>query len=272
MTFLLDKLRKTVLLALLVIVSCVAFAELGDIPEKPNPPRLVNDLANIIPNNIKANLERELIAFNKESSTQIVVVTVKTLNGRDKAEFTYTLGEKWGVGQTGKDNGIVIMVKPKEIDGRGEAFIATGYGVEGAVTDATASVIVQKEMIPFFKQRDYASGILAAVSTIKKLTYGEFDAEEYKGSNAFKKIAPKFFFIFIIIGFILIMKIFKTRSYAQTNSLGFWAAWSLLAASSRSHGGHYGGFSSGGGSFGGGGGFSGFGGGSFGGGGAGGSW
>jgi len=226
---------------------------------------LVQDYADVMSDGEEQSLRQALIAFNDTTSTQILVVTVTDLCGYDKAAFTYTLGEKWGVGQDGKDNGIVIMVKPKEIDGRGEVFIAPGYGIEGVLPDAIAKRIVELEMIPYFKKRDYYGGIANAAVTVMEITGGEYSADEYAKSAGVKSVLPFLGVIFIFI-LIMIMKAKQTRQYASTNNLGFFAALALMNASSRSHGGSYGGFSSGGGSFGG------FGGGSFGGGGAGGSW
>lgn len=226
---------------------------------------LVQDYAGILTESEEQTLRQHLIAFNDTVSNQILIVTVTDLCGYDKAEFSYTLGEKWGVGQDGKDNGIVIMVKPKEIDGRGDAFIATGRGLEGVLPDAIADRIVENEMIPAFKQKNYYGGIARAAQITMEITGGEYTADEYN-KISFKKILPFLFGLLIMI-IIIALQAGKVRSYANTNGLTFWAAWSLMSAASRSsHGGSFGNFSSGGGSFGG------FGGGSFGGGGAGGSW
>ncbi len=233
--------------------------------EKAPVQDLVQDYAGVMSEGEEQRLRQALLAFNDTTSTQILVVTVTNLCGYDKAEFTYTLGEKWGVGQDGKDNGIVIMVKPKEIDGRGEAFIATGYGLEGVLPDAISKRIIENEMIPSFKKKDYFGGIANAATTVMAITGGEYSADEYAKSTGAKNAFP-FLGVILIFIFIMAMKASKTRKYASTNNLGFWAAWSLMNASSRSHGGSFGSFTSGGGSFGG------FGGGSFGGGGAGGSW
>ncbi len=226
---------------------------------------LVQDYAGVMTDGEEQGLRQALIAFNDTTSTQILIVTVTDLCGYDKAAFTYELGEKWGVGDAQFDNGIVIMVKPKEIDGKGEAFIATGYGVEGVLPDAIAKRIVENEMIPHFKQKDYYSGIASAATTVMEITAGEYSADDYGGKANFKNFLPFAGVIFIFI-LIMIVKAGKTRKYAATNGMGFWAAWAIINASSRSHGGSFGNFGSGGGSFGG------FGGGSFGGGGAGGSW
>jgi len=226
---------------------------------------LVQDYANILSDGQEQSLRQALLAFNDSVSTQILVVTVTNLCDYDKAEFTYTLGQKWGVGQDNKDNGVVIMVKPKTETEKGAVFIAPGYGLEGVLPDAIAKRIVENEMIPSFKKQDYYSGIANAVTTVMSITGGEFTADEYAKSSGIKNMIPfaLFFIIFIVV---MIGKGAQTRRYAATNNMGFLAAWTLMNASSRNHGGSFGSFGSGGGSFGG------FGGGGFGGGGAGGSW
>lgn len=224
----------------------------------------VQDYAGVLTDAEEETLRQSLLAFNDSTSTQLLIVTVKDLCGYDKAEFTYTLGEKWGVGQKGKDNGVVIMVKPKEVDGKGEVFIAPGYGLEGILPDATAKKIVEFEMIPYFKDKDYFGGIEAGAAVAMQITAGEFSAEEYS-KTSIKSYLPILFGLIVFI-IIIAIQVGRTRKYAYDNGMTFWAAWSLMNAAGRSHGGSWGNFTSGGGGFGG------FGGGSFGGGGAGGSW
>lgn len=242
----------------------------AQIPERPNPPRLVNDFANILSDQEKAFLEDSLVLFARSTSTQIVVVTVPDLQGYDPGDFAFRLGEKWGVGQKDKDNGIVVLVKPKQGNSKGEVFIATGYGLEGILPDATVnSTVVDYEMIPRFKQNDYFGGIFAGVSVIMNITRGEYTAEQYQKHRS-KKSESGFIpaIIIFMVVFFTIIRSRKNRYYSPGKSLPFWLAMGLLSGSHRS-GGSFGNFSSGGGSFGG---FGGFGGGSFGGGGAGGSW
>ncbi len=249
---------------LLISFSVFAAKEEKCLLDQPAKQDLVQDYANIIDAESEAHLRKTLIAFNDTTSTQILVVTVTDLCGYDKAKFTYTLGERWKVGQKGKNNGIVIMIKPKEIDGIGETFIAPGYGLEGVLPDAIAKRIVENEMIPYFKEKQYSWGIIAGVNTVMSITSGEFSADEYAKKNSAGWIP--FVFVLFFIVFFVILKSRGASKYAASNNLGFWAALMMMNASNKSHGGSFGNFSSGGGSFGG------FGGGSFGGGGAGGSW
>lgn len=262
--------KKLIILFTLILGFTVSRAE---IPERPNPPRLVNDFAGILNQSENNNLEAKLQQFARETSTQIVVVTVADLEGYDAGDYAFRLGENWGVGQQGKDNGLVILVKPKTGNEQGRIFIATGYGLEGVLPDAVVNgTIIDNEMIPYFKQNDYYRGLESGINVIMDITRGEYTAEYYQ-ENYVKKSSGIPFFIILLLFFIIISALRgrKRRFYSPGKNLPFWIALGMLSGT-RSRGGSFSNFSSGRGSFGGSGGFGGFGGGSFGGGGAGGSW
>ena len=263
---------------LLIAILFITFpSRADDFPNKSNPPRLVNDLAGVFDKNQAEALERALVQFNDETSTQVAVVTLSDLKGYDAGDYTFRLAEKWGVGQKGKNNGILILIKPKTSDSKGQAFIATGYGVEGAVPDAVARRIVDNEMIPHFKSNQYFEGVVAGVNVIMELTRGEYTADAYVKKTSGKVGTAAFILILIFIIFIFTMagRANRAKNSSIGGSLPFWMLLSMMGSgSSGRHSGQWGNFNSGGGSFrgGGGGGFGGFGGGGFGGGGAGGSW
>lgn len=259
------------LIALLLLFTYPSFSQ--DIPDKPVPARLVNDFAGILSRQETNTLEQKLVAFNDSTSTQIAVISVKSLDGYDIADYSQRLAEKWGIGQKGLNNGILVLIKPKTSDSNGEVFIAQGYGLEGVIPDITAAQIIDNEMLPSFRNGDYYKGIDKATSTLMSLAGGEFTADQYgqRASRNSKKDMPG---IFVIIFIIIIVMIFsrggrggKNRRITSGSNLPFWLLMSMLGSGGRSHGGSWGGFSGGGG-----GGFGGFGGGSFGGGGARGSW
>jgi uncharacterized protein len=246
-----------------------------DFPERPNPPRLVNDFAGMLsPEEVQA-LEAKLVAFNDSTSTQIAIVVVKSLNGYAKADYAQRLAEKWGVGQKGLNNGVLILVKPKTADSNGEVQIAQGYGLEGAIPDITCGEIVDYEILPAFRNSNYYGGLDKATSTLMSLARGEYSAAEYGkkgGARKSSKDSPGFFLIVVAIFVIILIFGKKGGGHNKNISSGGLPLWLLLGAMNSgrgSHGGSWGGFSGFGG---GGGGFGGFGGGSFGGGGAGGSW
>jgi uncharacterized protein len=267
------KLIQNIILTSLLLVNLSGKGQ--EIPEPLSPPRLVNDYAGVLNENQFRHLELKLERFNDSSSTQIVVILVKSLNGYTKEEFADRIGEKWGVGQKGKNNGIIVLVKPKYQNEGGEARISVAYGLEGVIPDATAKRIVENDMVPYFKAGDYFTGIDQATNTLISLSKGEFTSDQYK-----KKTEGSPFGLFIPIIIIIIIIIFMRRNsgnHSTTGSKGtsIWTAlWLASMMGSRGGAGSWGDFRSGGGSFGGGGGggFGGFGGGSFGGGGAGGSW
>ncbi len=269
MTFHLGKtkgiMKKTITIFFAFI--CFVAISVAQIPDRPVPPRLVNDFANVLSAPESSQLEDVLVQFAQSTSTQIVVVTVSDLEGYDPGDYAFQLGEKWGVGQKDKDNGIVVLVKPKIGNSKGQVFIATGYGLEGILPDAVVnSTVIDYEMIPRFKENDYFGGILKGVNVIMDITRGEYTAEQYQqkvGQNQEGGFIPAII-IFIMV-FIFLMRGRRNRFYSPGKSLPFWLAMGMLSGSHRS-GGSFGNFSSGSGGFGG------FGGGSFGGGGAGGSW
>ena len=254
--------KYILLLAVLLIQTGIGFAQ-GTIPEKPDPPRLVNDFARILSPDELQSLESKLVAFNDSTSVQIAIVIVPTLGGYEKADYAQQLGQKWGVGGSKFNNGFVVLIKPKTASENGEAFIATGYGVEGSVPDATASDIVNNEMIPHFKQNEYYGGINAATDVLMSLVKGEFNAESYSKK---KKGSSAILVLIIIIVIIFLISRNNNNHHTINRSGGgglLFFPW-MMGGGGSSSGGGFGG--------GGGGGFGGFGGGSFGGGGAGGSW
>ena len=264
----------TLSVLLCTILTSGVFSQ--NIPEKPVPPRLVNDLAGLLNRDEVNSLEQKLTTFSDSTSTQIAIVIVPSLEGYDKADFAQQLAENWGIGQRGLNNGILILVKPKTTGSNGQVQIAPGYGLEGAIPDITCGEIVDREILPAFRNGDYYGGLDNATNTIMSLARGEFSAAEYgqKAKKSSGKGAPLGLIIFII--FIIIAIISRNsgnsnnRHISTHHGLPFWLLLGMMGSGRGSSGGSWGGFS--GGHSGGGGGFGGFGGGSFGGGGAGGSW
>jgi len=269
--------RFSLFLSLLILLISFSLETKADIPPRPDPPRLVNDMADVINPEQEKELEYKLREFHHNTSNQILVITVKSLDGDAPSNYAFEVGEKWKVGQKEFDNGIVILIKPRYSNtDKGQAFIAIGYGLEGAIPDAITKRIVDNEMIPFFRNNDYYGGINKASEVLMSLASGEITAEGYNNQS---ETSPLFTFIPIIIFIIifLLIRASNAKSYSLGRGTSFWTALWLGSALGGSHSGSWGNFSGGSGGFGGsgsgfGGGFSGFGGGSFGGGGAGGSW
>ena len=133
----------------------------------------VTDNAEMLSDADEGRLSQRLSRFAQESSTQIIIVTVPNLGGADISQYAVELGRAWGVGQEEHDNGAVILVARDER----KVFIATGYGLEGAIPDALAGRIVRTVITPAFKQGRFYDGLAGAVDAMIAASSGEYQAD-----------------------------------------------------------------------------------------------
>ncbi len=243
------RLRAIVLVLAAFVAASFAFAA-------PNFPPLtgrVVDGAGVISAEARVILENRLRDYEAQSGHQIAIATVPSLEGYDIRDYGNQLARKWALGQKGKDDGVLVLVAPSEH----KVSIEVGYGLEGDLTDAISSIIIQHAMVPRFKAGDYPGGLYAGLADIEKVVGGQGDqvvqSAQQQPAPTLADILP-----FIIFFFFVLIIIYNASHGRRVLIIpgGFGG----------------GGFNSGGGGFsGGGGGFSG-GGGSFGGGGASGGW
>jgi uncharacterized protein len=262
---------------ILLVFFVLLFGQLNaqDFPPVPNPPRLVTDFTGTLSADEVERLERKLVAYNDSTSTQISIVMMRSTGDYEIADYSQRLAQAWGIGGAANDNGILILAAMNDRN----VFIATGYGMEGAVPDALAKRIVTNLIIPNFKMEAYYRGLDEATDMIIKLASGEYKAEDVESEG---NHGGAIFFILLFIVLFVIIPLIKNRKDNDNHMGGrgggidLWTTIMLADMLKGGAGGKFGDFSSGRGSFGGGGfgggGFGGFGGGSFGGGGAGGSW
>ena len=258
---------KPVLFLILFFQAVSGMAQ--DFPPAPNPPRLVNDFTGTLSASEVEQLEQKLLAYSDSTSTQVSIVLLGSVGPYDIADYTFQLGEQWGIGVKGKDNGILILAAMEDR----KIFIAPGRGLEGAIPDALAKRIVTDMILPNFKMEAYYQGLDQATDMIFKLASGEYKADEVLSdgnSGGAILVILLLVFLFVILPLIKNRKDNNNHMGGRGGGVDFWTTIMLanmLGGGGRSSGGgSFGDFSSGGGSFGG------FGGGSFGGGGAGGSW
>jgi uncharacterized protein len=266
--------------ALLALIALLAATWLrADVAPPPKPAGYFTDQANVVDAATASQINEQLAQFERDTSNQIVVAIYPSLpQGVDIAQYSVMVGRAWGVGQAGAskgatkgDNGALLLVFVNDH----QMYIATGYGLEGALPDITCKQIIDNEITPAFRQGDYAGGIRAGVNAMIAATKGEYrgngsthQEQQDQQTELTNSNYGQWLFIAIIILIIVIRIYFG----------GFSSGPTIYTGGGRSMGGWSGGFGGGGGGFsgggGGGGGFSGFsgGGGSFGGGGAGGSW
>jgi uncharacterized protein len=261
-------LKKSILFFLLFF-SSFAFAQNDDvIPERPNPPRLVNNFSQQMPDFLSpdetSRLEQKLSDFANQTSNQIVIVIVDDLGGDEPFNYANRLGQKWGVGQEETSNGIIILIKPTGGKGERKYFIAPGKGLGGAIPDVTCRKIEQNELLPNLKSGNYFDALDKTTDVLMSLAKGEYNSDAYDKKHSQEKF-PKGLIIPLV--FLILFIILKSGRGGGRGNGGMSMGTGFFLGSMMGGGrGGFGGGSSGGGGFGG------FGGGGFGGGGSGGSW
>ncbi len=258
--------------ALLVLLLVLASPALASEPKFPPLTGRVVDDANVLNSYTVGQLTLMLADHERATGQQVVVVTLKSLQGYTIEDYGYQLGRYWGIGQKGKNNGALLIVAPKEHKVR----IEVGYGLEGTLTDATSRTIIDNHILPDFKRGDFNAGILAGTQAILQVLGGNpLSAEPVPqpvANFANSDAATEAFVVVWCLLFFGPWLIFFINWFRHRHDPSWWAQHRGALILQRVNGGSSS-WSGGGGSWGGGGGggFSG-GGGSFGGGGASGSW
>jgi uncharacterized protein len=220
----------------------------------PKPDRYFNDYANIVSREVDQRFNEQLAQFERETSDQVVVaVFPKMQSDSDIADYTQRVAQTWGVGQKERRNGVVLFVFIQDR----KMFIQVGYGLEGALPDATAFDITERHIKPFFRNGNYERGIATGIDLICKAIRGEYKgsgktvAEQHRGSGGLGLLP---FIIFVILLIVISRVTRRLGGYGYSSGrggpvflpMGGGGGWS-------SGGGGFSGFSGGGGSFGGGG-------------------
>lgn len=265
----------TVFIILSLLAVSVVPLRAQNIPARPNPPRLVNDIAGVLSAEQRDILEQKLVALDDSTSNQIAIVLVNSLNDYPIEDYSVKLFRAWGIGNKGTNNGVLIVSAINDHKIR----IEVGYGLEGAIPDITANSIIENDIVPSFRTDNYFQGLNAAVTDLSKAAAGEYHVQRQRDNNDGNEKGGGAGLGIVIIIFIVIFLISRgggrggggMASRRGYGGLGPFILGSFLGNSmGRGSRGGWGGGGSGWG--GGGGGFGGFGGGSSGGGGASGSW
>lgn len=166
-----------------LLLALLGFAALGAASAEPVFPMLTGrilDEAGLIKADDYTAIIEELTALEKKSTDQVVVVTLKSLQGYPIEDFGYQLGRKWGIGQKDKDNGILLIVAPNERKVR----IEVGRGLEPVMTDALSKLIIENAILPEFRRGDLSAGIRAGVRDIKDVLLGDAEAVKERAREA----------------------------------------------------------------------------------------
>ncbi|MCZ2158272.1 YgcG family protein [Bartonella sp. 220] len=205
-------------LCLVVALGSVTYAQI----KFPSLTGYVNDLAHLLDNATKQNLTEKLAELEEKTGDQIVIITLPTLSGNDIETYSNALFRTWGLGQKQLNNGVLLVIAPNEREMR----IEVGYGLEGVLTDALSSVIINSFVLPNFREGNYQKGVIEAVHAIINIlteSDSEFSfrmREKAKIVEAQRKQAEKeqmiantiiFLILFIVFGLPILAMIFGKK-------------------------------------------------------------
>lgn len=220
----------------------------------------VVDAANILSPAQEISLDAKLTRLEQQSQHQLVIVTIADLKGYDIADYGFRLGDHWGIGDKGRDDGALLIVAPNERKLR----IEVGYGLEGVLTDALSGRIIRNTIVPHFKQGDYPGGIAAGTDELVRILMlppeeaKKLAAQAAKEQQGGEDQGQALVAIFLIVMFIILPMLLRGRTgRAYRNGALPVILWGPGIGGGGSRGGGWssggGGFSGGGGGFGGGG-------------------
>ena len=206
-------------LGLFLTVALVSTAALAQIQFPDLSGRIVDE-ANLLSPENEAIVDKMLRDHEAETSNQVVVVTLQSLQGRSIEEFGVELGRHWGIGQADTDSGVMLIIAPNERQVR----IEVGYGLESILTDARASVIIQNEIIPPFRSGDRTKGVVDGVAEILDvLAAGEVPGAGSATDNG-RAVLPPFFFFVVFVVIILLIRNSGFRSIRSSRRVGLYAS------------------------------------------------
>lgn len=185
-----------ILLILLLLLPQASFAL-----EVPQLRGHVNDYAKLLSSGTLQQLEQSLTDFERSDSTQIVVLTIDSLEGESLEEYAIKVAEAWKIGQAKLDNGVILLIAKQEHKVR----IEVGRGLEGKLTDLVSGRIIRGDIAPHFKESDFDSGITVGATSIMQVVKGEYTAEPLDLKQGKKSAEPVFtllIFLFVAVVFL----------------------------------------------------------------------
>jgi uncharacterized protein len=240
---------KKIFIALSIFIfTGIGFCEEADFPGYTG---YVNDYADILSGETKAKLTALSAEIENKTTSQLAILTIGTTSPLDIESYAVKLFKKWGIGQKGKDNGVLVLVAVNDRAMR----IEVGYGLEGAIPDALAKNIIEKSIIPFFKNRDYNAGVLQGAAVLSRLIAKEYNVEiseleNIKLSEPSKRFSI-FDFLFLVLVIIMVIRVplllFLPVPGSRRRNGGYWYGTGSSGGFSGGFGGFGGGFSGGGG-------------------------
>jgi uncharacterized protein len=214
---------KRLRLGIILLFSLLILATGGAVFAQtfPDPQGYVNDFAGLLSAESRAQLESQLARLEQDTTAQVAVVTIKSLEGSTIEDYASRLFEKWGIGKKGKENGVLFLVAKDERKLR----IEVGYGLEAIITDSRAGRIRDNDILPSFKKGDYENGIIAGVTAIETYVRGGAPPQPLE-ENPVNDSVGGFFPLFIVIS---IVGMYLTGFMARSKSVWLGAIFGGIA-------------------------------------------
>lgn len=216
----------------LLIASWLVALQIPLLAAFPTPTGYVNDFASVLDEAAEAYLETFLHTLERETSAEIVVVTVTSLEGMTIEEYANRLFADWGIGQAQQDNGVLMLVAPDDRTVR----IEVGYGLEPILPDGLAGEIIRTEIIPEFRSGNYPRGIGRGLNRISQIVRGDPEAAARATSlNTANDLPPAWFIIpffasFVVFGSFAAGLGWRTQTYGPLLAGGLFVGIPLLLA------------------------------------------
>ncbi|AWH86955.1 methanol dehydrogenase [Flavobacterium album] len=235
--------KRSCTIALLIITLLLPLVTKAQfhVPEKPDLQTSVYDYAKILNSNERRALENKLLQYSDSTSTQIVIITIESLQGENIGELTPRWAHQWGIGQADKDNGVLILLAEAEH----EIWISPGYGVDDRLTAGQLGQMIRDVIIPEFKSGNYYSGLNKGTDAIFLMLRGKYKAEKEDQGYTVWGFILRFLLLSFIVGTLIMFFAWLVTKLPQSDSTYSSSGKSRHSSSSRS-GGFRGGFGGGG--------------------------
>jgi uncharacterized protein len=194
----------------------------------PDPIGYVNDFAHLMSNDVISSLEDRLVALEEDTSAEVAVATVSSLEGNSIEEYAVQLFQQWGIGQKNQDNGVLFLIAWDESAGRYRYRIEVGYGLEGVITDGRAGRILDNDVLPKTKAGDFDGGIEAGVISLEDYIRGD-NPPSVVEENSIQKVVSSFKFPFWVLVVIGIISIYMLGFMARSKSIFAGGIWGVIS-------------------------------------------
>jgi len=188
-------------------ISSIGF----EIPKKPKLQTAMYDYAKVLSESERLLLENKLVRYSDTTTTQIVIITIESLKGEGIGELTPRWADTWGIGQAGKNNGVLILLAKAER----KIWISPGYGVDDRLTAGILGQVIRDEIVPELKTGDYYTGLDKGTDAIFRLLQGKYKAKKNEGLPVFLQI------ILLEIVFFILCFIYQAFASVKADSRSY---------------------------------------------------